>query len=215
MHGSHMKTPQNARLIRSSQTWEAGGQHHASRLINLHWSRTCMIATCFSVRRPVDIRLRRRWGTFCRRRSLTTPLINYRMNRNIANSAHIETMLISNSYTPTMIMKSLEISEPLSLISHVFGGTWIGVPRRIIITRGICGVGVYTEHFTENGVRGIRSTHRSCSDMSLTPFAVMNLAFGRVVIRTGPLWRFAELNEEELSVSWGHSFPKWPRFPHL
>ena len=44
-------------------------------------------------------------------------------NRNIANSAHIETMLISNSYTPTMIMKSLEISEPLSLISHVFGGT--------------------------------------------------------------------------------------------
>jgi hypothetical protein len=49
--------------------------------------------------------------------------VYYRINRNIANSAHIETMIISNSYIPTMIMNILEISEPLSLVSHVFGGT--------------------------------------------------------------------------------------------
>ena len=125
------------------------------------------------------------------------------MNRNIANSAHIETMLISNSYTPTMIMKSLEISEPLSLISHVFGGTWVGVPRRIITTRK--NLRGRTSHSTlaslETESEELWSRHRSCSDMSLTLFADMNLAFRRVVIRTGPLFYAKETHKHITSTT--------------
>lgn len=111
------------------------GAIHNETCIALTNAPNTMIATCFSVRRLIEIKFRKFrhiQDIFEFKRFVHS--IDIGMNCDITNASNIKEVIVSIGDTQTMVMNWLKICKPLSFLKHVLNSARIINPRKINLT---------------------------------------------------------------------------------